>query len=194
MDEVVFLLLPVLSSLFIALLAVKFDRWLGDKKDLSSILSGLGFEIVENLSIAKTITKKAEDDRKALQTMRIPFAPMPAFSDSAYLRAKNSDAFLNYVSKNKTGVAKELIRNLHECYNSIRLVNSMLESKEKVKLEIMMQRCPKEYGEQLSATTKRTIQEAIEPILMNTLLLLEQAEPKLNKTISLLSKIPANQN
>jgi hypothetical protein len=69
-----------------------------------------------------------------------------------------------------------------------------MESEQKVKIEIMMQRCPKEYGEQLSATTKRTIQEVIETTLIRTLLLLGQVEPKLNKTASLLSKIPANQN
>ncbi len=92
------------------------------------------------------------------------------------------------MDKERTGVARELVKNLHECYNSIRLVNSMMESEQQVKLEIMMQRCPKEYGEQLLATTKRVVQEVIEPQLIKTLLLLGQLEPKLRKTISLLGK------
>lgn len=53
---------------------------------------------------------------------------------------------------------------------------------------------PKEYGEQLFATTKRTVEEVIEPQLTKTLLLLWQVEPKLHKTVSLLSEIPTNQN
>ena len=194
MDEIVLFVVSILSSLFVALVAVKFDRWLGDKKELSSILSGLGFEMAENISIARTIAKKAEQDIKALQTMKHPFAPMPAFSDLAYLRAKNSDVFLNFVGRNKTGVARELVKNLHECYNSIRLVNSMMQSEQEVKVEIMMKRCPKEYGEQLFATTKRTAEEVIESQLIKTLLLLGQLEPKLDNTVSLLSKIPTNQN
>ena len=194
MNEIILLLLSIPSSLFVALFAVKFDRWLADKKELKSILSGIGFEMAENISIARTIAKKAEDDVKTLRSMKFPFAPMPTFSDSAYLRAKNSDVFFHFVGRKRTGVTRELVKNLHECYNSIRLVNSMMESEQQVKLEIMMQRCPKEYGEQLFATTKRTVQEVIEPQLIKTLLLLEQVEPKLRKTISLLSKIRANQN
>ena len=194
MNEIIFLLLSIPSSLFVALFAVKFDRWLADKKELKSILLGISFEIVENISIARTIAKKAEHDVKTLQNMKYPFAPMPTFSDSAYLRAKNSDVFFNFVDRERTGVARELVKNLHECYNSIRLVNHMMESEQQVKLEIMMRRCPKEYGEQLFTTTKRTVEEAIEPQLIKTLLILGQVKPKLHETISLLSKIPASQN
>jgi len=161
MNEIIFILLSILSSLFVALFAVKFDRWLADKKELTSILSSIGFEMAENISIARTIAKKAEDDVKTLRNMKFPFAPMPTLSDSAYLRAKNSDVFFHFVDKEKTGVGRELVKNLHECYNSIRLVNSMMESEQRVKLEIMMQRCSKEYGEQLLATTKRIVQEVI---------------------------------
>jgi len=193
MDEIIFFVVSIPSSLFVALLAVKFDRWLADKKELNSILSGIGFEMAENISIARTIAKKAEDDVKALQTMKHPFAPMPTFSDSAYLRVKNSDVFFDFVGRDRIGVARELVKNLHECYSSIRLVNSMMESEQQVKLEIMMQRCPKEYGEQLFATTKRTVEEVIEPQLTKTLLLLGQVEPKLHKTVSLLSEIQTNQ-
>ena len=188
MIETIFLLLSIPSSLFVALFAVKFDRWLADKKELKSILLGIGFEMAENISISRTITKKCEDNIKTPQNMKHPFAPFPTFSDLAYHRAKNSDVFFHFVDKERTGVARELVKNLHECYNSIRLVNSMMESEQQVKLEIMMQRCPKEYGEQLLATTKRVAQEVIEPQLVKTLLLLGQVEPKLGKTISLLGK------
>ena len=194
MYEIILFLFSVLASLFVALSAVKFDRWLTDKKELKLILLSLGFEITENISIARTIAKKAEDNIKTVQNMKHPFAPFPTFSDLAYLKAKNSDVFFHFVDKEKTGMARELVKNLHECYNSIRLVNSMMESEQQVKLEIMMGRCPKEYGEQLLATTRRTVQEAIEPQLIKTLLLLGQAEPKLHKTVSLLSEIPKNQN
>lgn len=194
MIEIIFLLLSIPSSLFVALFAVKFDRWLADKKELKSILMGIGFEMAENISIARTIAKKAEDDLKTLRSTNFPFAPMPTFSDSAYVRAKNSEVFFHFMGRERTGVARELVKNLHECYNSIRLVNFMMESEQQVKLEIMMQRCPKEYGEQLIATTKRTVHEVIEPQLTKTLLLLWQVEPKLRKIISFLSKIRANQN
>jgi len=193
MYETLLFLGSVLSSLFVALLAVRFDRWIADKKELASIISSLGFELAENISIARTITEKAEDDIKILQATKISFAPMPTFSEVAYFRAKNSDIFLNYIAQNKSGIERKLIKNLHECYNSMRLVNSMLESEQEVKLEIMMQRCQKEYGEQLSATTSKTIQEAIEPLLIKTLLLLGKIKPKLYETISLLSEIPTNQ-
>lgn len=62
MDEIIFFLVSIPSSLFVALLAVKFDRWLSDKKELNSILCGIGFEMAENISIARTIAKKAEDE------------------------------------------------------------------------------------------------------------------------------------
>jgi len=188
MYEFILFLFSVLASLSVALSAVKFDRWLADKKELKSILLGIGFEMAENISIARTVAKKAEDNIKTLQNMKHPFAPFPAFSDLAYLRAKNSDVFFRFVDKERTDVARDLVKNLHECYNAIRLVNSMIESEQQVKLEIMMGRCPKEYGEQLLATTQRTVQEAIEPQLIKTLLLLGQVEPKLSKTISLLAK------
>ena len=188
MYEFILFLFSVLASLSVALSAVKFDRWLADKKELKSILLGIGFEMAENISIARTVAKKAEDNIKTLQNMKHPFAPFPAFSDLAYLRAKNSDVFFRFVDKERTDVARDLVKNLHECYNAIRLVNSMIESEQQVKLEIMMGRCPKEYGEQLLATTRRTVQEAIEPQLVKTLLLLGQVEPKLNKTIWLLAK------
>jgi len=152
----------------------------------------MGFEMAENISIARTIAKKAEDDVKTLKNMKHPFAPFPTFCDLAYLRAKNSGAFLNFVGKDRGGVARELVKNLHECYNSIRLVNSMMESIQRVKVEIMTHRSPKEYGELVLATTKRTVEEVIEPQLIKTLLLLGQVEPKLYKTISLLSEIPAS--
>ena len=193
MNEIIFLLLSIPSSLFVALFAVMFDRWLADKKELKSILSSIGFEMAENISIARTIAKKAEDDIKTLHNMKHPFAPFPIFSDLAYLRAKNSDVFFNFVGRERTGVTKELVKNLHECYNSIRLVNHMMESIQQVKVEIMTHKSRKEYGEQLFATTKRTVEEVIEPQLIKTLLLLGQVEPKLHKTISLLSEIPANQ-
>jgi len=69
----------------------------------------------------------------------------------------------------------------------------MMESDQQVKLEIMMQRCPKEYGVELSATTRRTIQEVIEPTLIKALLLFGKIKPKLYETISLLSEISKNQ-
>lgn len=192
MDEIIFFLVSIPSSLFVALLAVKFDRWLSDKKELNSILCGIGFEMAENISIARTIAKKAEDDVKTLRNMKHPFAPFPTFSDLAYFRAKNSEVFLNFVGRERTGAAGELVKNLHECYNSIRLVNHMMESIQQVKVEIMLHGSPKEYGEQVLATTKRTVEEVIEPQLIKTLLLLGQVEPKLHKTVSLLSGIPAN--
>jgi len=194
MDEIIFFPLSILSSLLVALLAVKFDRWLADKRELSSILSGIAFEMAENTSIARTIAKKANDDVKTLHSMKHPFAPFPTFSNLAYQRAKNSDAFFNFVSRERTGVARELVKNLHECYSSIRLVNYMMESIQQVKIDIMLRGSPREYGEQVLTTTKRTIEEVVEPQLMKTLLLLEQVEPKLHKTVSLLSEIPTNQN
>jgi len=194
MYEIILFLFSVLASLFVALSAVKFDRWLADKKELKSILLSLGFEMAENISIARTIAKKAKDDIKTVQNRKHPFAPFPTFSDLAYHSAKNSEVFFHFVNKERTDMARDLVKNLHECYNSIRLVNSMMKSEQQVKLEIMMGRCPKEYGEQLLATTHRTAQEVIEPLLIKTLLLLGQVEPKLHKTISLLSEIPKNQN
>lgn len=104
MDETIFFLLSILSSLFVALLAVKFDRWLADRRELSSILSNLAFEIAENISVAKTVAKKAKDEIETLQSMKHPFAPFPTFSDSAYLRAKNSDTFFDFFSKERTGM------------------------------------------------------------------------------------------
>ncbi len=53
MSDVFIFLASVPSSLFVALLAVWFDRRIGDKKELDSVISALGFEIVENISIAK---------------------------------------------------------------------------------------------------------------------------------------------
>ena len=68
----------------------------------------------------------------------------------------------------------------------------MMESLQRLKVEIMTHRSPKEYGELVLATTKRTVEEVIEPQLIKTLLLLGQVEPKLYKTISLLSKTSAS--
>jgi hypothetical protein len=194
MYDIALFLFSFLASLVVALSAVKFDRWLADKKELELILLSLGFEMAENISIARTIAKKAEEDIKTIQNMKHPFAPFPTFSDLAYYRAKNSDVFFHFVNNERTGGAKELVKNLHECYNSIRLVNSMMQSEQQVKLEIMMGRCPKEYEEQLLATTQRTVREVIEPQLIKTLLLLGQIEPKLHKVVSLLSEISKDQN
>ena len=194
MDEILFFLPSILSSLLVALLAVKFDRWLAEKNELNSILSGIGFEIAENISVARTIAKQAEDGIKTLQSTKHPFAPFPTFSDWAYFQAKNSNAFLNFVVKEKTGLARELVKNLHECYHAIRLVNHMMETIQQVKVEIMLHGRPREYGEQVFATTKKTIEEAIEPQLIKALLLLEQVEPKLHRIVSLFSKISTNQN
>lgn len=189
-DEIVLVFVSILSSLLVALIAVMFDRWLGNKKELNSIFSGLLFEIVENISIAETIVKKAEKDLRALQVAQHAFAPFPTFSDVAYLRAKNSEAFLNFVGRERSGRAQELFRDLHtdlhECYSSIRLVNYLIESIQELKIEIMTNRCPKEYGELLVEETRRGIVGVIEPKLREVLLLIRQVEPRLHQNLSVL--------
>jgi hypothetical protein len=181
MSDVFIFLASVPSSLFVALLAVWFDRRIGDKKELDSVISALGFEIVENISIAKTITEKAENEIKTFQTNQISFAPMPTFSNIAYFRAKNTGCFLDFVNKNKSGVEKELIEGLQVCYNA-----------QGLKLELIMQRGSKEKGEQISTNIIKTIQEVIEPSLTKMALLILKIDPKLHKTMSPLSEPQSN--
>ncbi len=184
MSDVFIFLGSVASSLFVALLAVWFDRRIGDKKNLDSVISALDFEIVENISIAKTITEKAENEIKTFQTNQIGFALMPTFSDIAYFRAKNTGIFLDFVNKNKSGIERELLKDLHECYTAMRLVNKMIASQQGVKIKLIMQRGSKEAADQISSNIIKIIHEVIEPSLTKMDLLILKTDPQLRKTRS----------
>ena len=180
-----YLIIQILSALAIALIAVWFDRKLRDKRELDSLMDSIVFELTGNLRIARTIKHTINKELKTIRQGGWSPTPDPTFLDLAYSRATLSEAFLDFIRKNKLNV---FIRKLHDCYAAIQVVNHDTRIINKAKFEVLTKPSllPKRI-EEILQKRKEIIVKVIEPAITELLLLFAQIEPKFQRTIKSLA-------
>jgi DNA-directed RNA polymerase subunit N (RpoN/RPB10) len=143
MDEYIPLLLTFFLSLLVALASIRYERRLKDNEERMEILNSLQHEAWYNRRMATAMLERIDECLRFVKKGE-DLAPLPLFSDSAYIAARNKGTVVKEILKEirKHPKSKEpterkwsdLNDKLNNCYFILHIINSAINMREQVKL------------------------------------------------------------
>lgn len=183
LQELIITTVTLFGSLVIALLAVKYDRRIENKRELHSILDGLVFESEENLRIARTIKKSTEDALKVIEKGGWSPIPDPKFVDIVYSRTRISEVFFEFIRSTRNNI---FLAKLFECYAALQVVNDDIARMNKMKFEVLTQpNIVTKYIKEMLQKRIQVIEQVVEPSITEIYSILVLIDPRVKKPAEL---------